>query len=532
MMTTVVSHKAVYGTLILAMASILSGCFEGQSGSNPEAIAASSAALQPQTGVNQAPEINGVPVATIESGQTYTFAPSAKDADNDFLEFQVVNKPQWAQFDNETGLLSGTPQDSDVGETADITIEVTDGRDHRAIGPFRIRVAERGSTTAGGNTPPIITGTAASSVQVGSTYHFAPSASDVDGERLTFVISNRPSWAAFNSTTGVFTGVPAAANAGIYSNIVVSVTDGLTTISLPPFSIQVNDGANRLPTLSGEASATVKVSQTYSFKPAAIDADGDNLTYAIQNKPSWATFDASTGRLQGTPAASHVGTFGNVIISVSDGKASTSLPAFTIGVVAPGRQALTNPVVRGGANATPTISGSPVTSVLVGSAYNFQPLAKDTDGDTLTWSIENKPSWATFSTTTGRLIGKPASGNAGSFKNIVVTVTDGKSSASLAPFSIAVGNKQLADVSGSASLSWVAPTENIDGSPLGNLAGYRIMYGNSKTSLTQMVELPNDSAGSYTIAPLTSGSWYFAVKAYTSSGAESALSAIASKTIP
>jgi hypothetical protein len=114
----------------------------------------------------------------------------------------------------------------------------------------------------------------------------------------------------------------------------------------------------------------------------------------------------------------------------------------------------------------------------------------------------------------------------------VVSVTDGKSSASLAPFSIAVINSQLANPSGSASLSWVAPTENIDGSPLGNLAGFRIMYGNSETSLTQMVELPNDSASSYTIAQLTSGSWYFAVKAYTSSGAESALSATASKTIP
>jgi hypothetical protein len=531
MMTTVVSHKAVCGTLILAVASILSGCFEGQSGSNPEAIAASSATLQPQTGVNQAPEINGVPVATVESGQTYTFAPSVKDADNDFLEFQVVNKPQWAQFDNATGLLFGTPQDSDIGETADITIEVTDGRDHRAIGPFRIRVAERGSATVGGNTPPVISGTAASSVQVGSEYHFAPTASDVDSERLTYVISNRPSWAAFNSTTGAFTGAPTAANVGIYSNIVVSVSDGLATISLPPFSIQVNDGANRLPTLSGEASATVKVSQPYSFKPAATDADGDALTYIIRNKPSWATFDASTGRLQGTPAASHVGAFANIIISASDGKATTSLPAFTIGVVA-GGQASTNPVERGAANAAPAISGSPVTSGSVGDTYSFQPTAKDPNGDTLSWSIKRKPVWATFSTTTGRLVGKPGAGNAGNFKDIVITVSDGKLDASLGPFSIAVGSNKLTNVGGSASLSWAAPTENIDGSPLGNLAGFRIVYGTSKSSLTQIVELPNESVTNYTIAQLPSGSWYFAVKAYTSSGAESALSAIASKTIP
>ncbi len=55
------------------------------------------------------------------------------------------------------------------------------------------------------------------------------------------------------------------------------------------------------------------------------------------------------------------------------------------------------------ANRSPTISGSPMTSLRVGEAYDFRPNASDPDGDALSFSIENQPDWANFSTTNGRL---------------------------------------------------------------------------------------------------------------------------------
>ena len=57
----------------------------------------------------------------------------------------------------------------------------------------------------------------------------------------------------------------------------------------------------------------------YSFQPTASDPDGNPLTYSITNAPPWATFSTTTGRLQGTPTASHVGTYSNIVIRVSDG---------------------------------------------------------------------------------------------------------------------------------------------------------------------------------------------------------------------
>ena len=88
-------------------------------------------------------------------------------------------------------------------------------------------------------------------------------------------------------------------------------------------------------------------------------------------------------------------------------------------------------------NEAPTISGSPATSVIAGSPYKFTPTAGPT-GDTLTFSIRNQPSWASFSPTTGELSGTPKSANVGSDSNIVISVSDGSLSAALGAFTITV----------------------------------------------------------------------------------------------
>ena len=70
----------------------------------------------------------------------------------------------------------------------------------------------------------------------------------------------------------------------------------------------------------------------YNFQPSGADPDGDTLTYSVPEPPSWATFNTSTGRLSGTPSAAQAGTYSNIVIRVSDGTASASLPAFSITV--------------------------------------------------------------------------------------------------------------------------------------------------------------------------------------------------------
>jgi hypothetical protein len=86
---------------------------------------------------------------------------------------------------------------------------------------------------------------------------------------------------------------------------------------------------NGAPTITGAPASEATTGQGYSFTPSARDPEGAALTFSITGKPSWAAFDASTGRLSGTAAA---GTYANIVISVSDGTSSASLPPFTLDV--------------------------------------------------------------------------------------------------------------------------------------------------------------------------------------------------------
>lgn len=88
------------------------------------------------------------------------------------------------------------------------------------------------------------------------------------------------------------------------------------------------------------------------------------------------------------------------------------------------------------ANTPPTISGKPAASVMVMHAYAFQPTASDTDHDKLTFSISNKPWWASFSSATGKLSGTP--GNAGTFSGVGICASDGSSRSCLPTFVLKV----------------------------------------------------------------------------------------------
>jgi hypothetical protein len=261
----------------------------------------------------------------------------------------------------------------------------------------------------------------------------------------------------------------------------------------------------------------VAVGAPYVFTPATSDVDGGELSFSIKNLPVWALFNNVTGELSGAPTAADVGNYPGIVITVLDGTASAVLPAFSIAVTA------TPTTVAAG----PSISGSPLTSVLVGAGYAFTPSAADSDGIPLTFTIQNKPSWATFNTSTGELSGTPAAGDVGSAPGIVISATDGTQSVSLPAFSIAV----VQSTNNTATLSWTPPTQNTNGTPLVNLAGYRIYYGTSASAMTTVIQLANAGSSTHTVTNLTPATWYFSVKAYTAANTESSFSSTVSKTI-
>jgi hypothetical protein len=173
------------------------------------------------------------------------------------------------------------------------------------------------------------------------------------------------------------------------------------------------------------------------------------------------------------------------------------------------------------------ISGTPPTNTRVGEAYSFTPMVAGTNGDNLTFSIQNQPAWTTFNAVTGSLSGVAAPSDVGTYSNIIITVSDGQFSTSLAAFAITVNQIGI----GSATISWLPPTERTDGSALTNLAGFRIYYGQSTTALDHIETVTNAGLTSYMVQNLSAATWYFVVRAYTADGVESESSNIASKTI-
>lgn len=187
-----------------------------------------------------------------------------------------------------------------------------------------------------------------------------------------------------------------------------------------------------------------------------------------------------------------------------------------------------DPPIPGPPNQPPVIGGTPATSVVAGQAYAFQPTASDPEGKALQFSITNKPSWTTFDAITGKLSGTPAASDAGTYGSITIAVSDGALSASLPAFGITVTNPAAS----SAELQWVPPTTNDDGSPLTNLAGYIVRYGQSVAALTRTLDIATPAATGATIEGLTSGTWYFTVAAYNTTFMQSEQTAPVSKVIP
>lgn len=178
-------------------------------------------------------------------------------------------------------------------------------------------------------------------------------------------------------------------------------------------------------------------------------------------------------------------------------------------------------------NNAPTISGSPPQQVTEGQTYSFTPVASDADGDTLVFSIENLPLWASFDTGTGGIIGTPDATDIGKTLGIVISVSDGTDAASLEPFDIEVLQLRL----GSATVSWSIPTKNADGSALEDLAGFDVYYGRESGNYSGTVIINDEAATDILIEDLEPGTWYFSVSAFDLAGNRSGKSVEVSKDV-
>jgi hypothetical protein len=163
---------------------------------------------------------------------------------------------------------------------------------------------------------------------------------------------------------------------------------------------------NTPPRITSDPVATGIVGTAYSYQVEAEDDDGDPLTYSLAEAPSGMSI-SSTGLI--TWASPVFGSH-NITVRVSDGQAQVE-QSYTLTI------STTPPV-----NTPPRITSDPVTTGIVGVAYNYQVEAEDDDGDPLTYSLAEAPSGMSISSTGLITWASPILGT----HNIIVRVSDGQ----------------------------------------------------------------------------------------------------------
>ena len=284
---------------ISAFLSMLGGCNDDTS----DASAATS------SGTSTALSITGRPAQTAIAGQRYVFTPTVRGAQGSTVQFEIVNPPAWASFDPTTGQFSGTPAVGDTRVYGNILIRVVSGGVVAALQPFSIQVLTPAANPAVSGTVQIA-GVPGVTVTAGSAYRFQPDVIVPEGATATYSVSNLPPWAQFDTATGVLSGTPEASQAGLYADIVITVTADGDSAALAPFSINVSSGSSTVATVTWSPPAASTASQVAGYRvyygtsvatmTKSVDVqDAGATSYVIDNLSSgtWyfaiAAYDAS-----------------------------------------------------------------------------------------------------------------------------------------------------------------------------------------------------------------------------------------------
>ncbi len=211
---------------------------------------------------------------------------------------------------------------------------------------WRIRASEDGGSTWGpysttwkftiSNESPVIGSIGDKKVNEGELLHFMISASDPDGDSLSYSASNLPSGSTFDPSSRTFSWTPSYTQSGKYPNIYFQVSDGQLTDGESIKITVIN--VNRAPSLSPKGKKKVTQEELLEFTVSATDPDEDVLTYSASNLPDGAKFDASTATFSWTPDLTQSGDYTGVRFEVTDGELSdfeeititVSLPSINI----------------------------------------------------------------------------------------------------------------------------------------------------------------------------------------------------------
>jgi hypothetical protein len=272
---------------------------------------------------NYIPFITTSDIITAYEDTLYYVDYEVFDPDDDILTWSLwTDANGWLSIDSGTGVLSGTPDNSDVGSWT-VNVSVYDGKGGMDFSNFTLEVINT-------NDAPVITTGNVVSVNVDELYSVDYDATDDDLDTLSWDVDTNASWLGIIGTTGVLSGNPDESDTGSYW-VNVSVSDGNGGDDFTSFTLTVVN-PNFAPEIITDDVLLAYENVMYSVDYEATDDDQDTLTWSLDTNASWLSIHSSSGILSGTPGSSDIGSYW-VEVSVSDGNGGSDLADFTLEVL-------------------------------------------------------------------------------------------------------------------------------------------------------------------------------------------------------
>jgi len=357
---------------------------------------------------NFAPVFTTQPVTTATQDILYSYTIQVDDVDvGDPLTLLAVDKPDWLNFisipGQKSGILTGTPENSDVSLPANVTISLTDGK-VQVDQTFVIAIQNV-------NDAPVITSSPMVTVDEKVPYSYTLTVEDIDpNDVITMTAVSVPQWLTFSWTPGTrvatLTGTPLDENTG-ENDIEIMISDG--TVQIPEaYTLNVT-AINDPPVITGQTTITIDEDEPITLTVSHFMVDDPDNSIGELTLTVLAGNNYNVNGTKVTPDANYYGIL-TVPVIIRDPNADSEVFNATLTV---------NSV-----NDEPEFISVPDFDAVVNKLYVYSVEAIDADGDNLAYSEVSIPSWATFIKSNAILTGTPRSNDAG--ENLVIlSVTDG-----------------------------------------------------------------------------------------------------------
>ena len=232
---------------------------------------------------NTPPQAQPLSIETLRDTQV-SIVLSGTDADGDPLSISIESAPSHGSLTGVSPDLSYLPNAGFVGSDS-FTYTVSDGIVSSSAAVVSISVVDD-------NTAPTITSTPVTTVEEGNAYSYAVTATDADGDTLSYALTQFPSGMSIDGA-GLISWTPNSAQVGD-NTVTAEVSDGRGGLDSQSFVVTVTEAqANRGPQVTSVPATFTKEGREYSYQMVATDPDGDALNYALINGPAGMAVDAA-----------------------------------------------------------------------------------------------------------------------------------------------------------------------------------------------------------------------------------------------